>query len=270
MKRASLWKLILPAVLIFLGVALLCNNLGIVPGLWGSLIGLWPLFLIALGVALVLGWRFDLPWTEGKSMPFNEPLADVRRATLDLSGRAGELILEAASTNSQDLLGGRIPGGSHTEVEANGESAKVCFRREGPSTWWPWARSSGLWDLHLHPRVTWTLSVAGGIAETTLDLTELRVTDIEIEGQMGDARIKLPRSGQTTVRFGGHLGDLTVRVPDGVAVRIHQPRDTSAVARVNTTRFPQQGDVYETPGFETATDWVEIVLESSLGELRVL
>ncbi len=91
MERRSLWKLVLGLVLIVIGLALLLNNLGIVPGLWRFIAGLWPIALVAMGLAVLLGWRrgITLPWQAGKSMPINEPLADVRTATLELSGHAG-------------------------------------------------------------------------------------------------------------------------------------------------------------------------------------
>ena len=271
MEGRSLWKLLLPLGLIFLGLALLCSNLGIAPGLWNFIIGLWPLLLIGLGLAVLLGWRGNWGWIgySGRSVPFNLPLDQVRTASMDLSSRAGTLSLEAASTSSQDLLGGKIPEGSRTDVDSAGQSARIRFHHRSPASWWPFGGSAGEWDLRLHPDVTWTLKVGGGVGETELDLTDLRVTDLQVEGHVGEVKIRLPRQGQTTVAVGGRLGDLTLRIPDGMAARIHRPGGSLGSTRINTTRFPQNGDVYESPGFESAVDWVEIRLDSSLGDLRI-
>ena len=40
MERRSLWKLVLGLVLIVIGLALLLNNLNILPGLWRFIAGL--------------------------------------------------------------------------------------------------------------------------------------------------------------------------------------------------------------------------------------
>ena len=99
LKDRARLKFILPAVLVLLGVALLCNNLGIVPGLWSFIVGLWPVVLIALGLAVILGWQkgWRLPWQEVKAAPFNEPLGQIRSATLNLTGRTAGLEIEATS-----------------------------------------------------------------------------------------------------------------------------------------------------------------------------
>ena len=270
MERRSLWRIIIPGGLIFLGLALLCNNLGIVPGLWDFIVGLWPLLLILLGIALVLGWRAGWPWKAAKSVPINEPLGEVTNATLDLSGRAEELLLEAAGANSQDLLGGKVPEDSRTEVKISGSSALVRVLRDRSTAWWPWAGTGGQWELRLHPGITWSLRVVGGVGETNLNLADLQVTELWVDGHGGNLQIRLPRTGQAQVRIGGRLGDLTLRVPAGVAARIHPPSGTVSSARIDTGRFPQLGDVYQSAGFESADDRVEIWQDSSLADLRII
>lgn len=268
MEGRTLWRVILPAGLIFLGLALLCSNLGIVPGLWDFLVGLWPLLLIGIGAALLLGWR-GWNWRPRRSMPVNEPLGDVQSATLDLSGRVGELSLEAAGPNSHDLLGGKAPEGSRAEVEASGQSVQVRIRRDSALAWLPFGGWAGEWDLHLHPNVSWSLRVAGDTNEAKLDLANLRVTELKWDGQADNVKLMLPQRGQTEVRIGGRLGDLTVRVPQGVAGRIHQAGGNLGSYRVDTVRFPLVGDIYESPDFESATDRVEIWLDGPLGDLRI-
>lgn len=270
MDGRSLWRILLPLALIFLGIVLLCSNLGVAPGLWDFIAGLWPLALIGLGLAILLGWQAGWPWSGNvEMMPINEPLGNVRTATLELSGRVGELEIEAASANSQDLLGGKIPTHVRPEVDLAGDLAEVRLRSQKPVIWWPFGGSVGEWDLRLNPQVTWRMHVGGG-GETDLDLTGLRVAELQLDGHVGSVQMRLPRFGRTHVKVGGRLGDLTLRIPEGVAARIHKPAGPLGSARVDTARFPLRGNFYESADFETAADRVEIELDSSLGDLRII
>lgn len=269
MQGRSAWRLILPLGLIFLGVALLCNNLNIVPGLWDFITGLWPLLLIGLGALLLFGRRLSWPWSRGASIPFSEPRGDLQAVKLDLSGRAGTLALEAGSASSLDLLSGKVPEGTRAEVLSSGATAAVRFRQERSVSWWPWGANVSDWELRLHPTVTWSLQI-GGVGESEIDLTGLRVPDLIVDGHVGSLKIKLPRNGQTQVKVSGRLGDLTVRVPEGVAARIHRPAGMLGSSKIDPARFPLLGDVYQSPDFDAAADRVDIKLDSSLGELRIV
>jgi len=269
-ERRSLWKLVLGLVLIVIGLALLLNTLGIFPGLWRFIAGLWPIALVALGLAALLGWRrgLTLPWQASKSMPINEPLGDVRAALLDLSGHAGELEIEATGAGSQDLLGGRVPASSRVQVENAGPSATIWLQQKGLGRL-PLISPKDAWELRLHPGVAWTLHVDADVDEGELDLTDLRVQDLHLGGHLGEVKIKLPRRGQSVVTVGGSVDELTLRVPDGVPARIHPP--AGGASRIDTVRFPLREGAYESLGFDAAVDWIEITLDgAAVGNLRVL
>ena len=270
MERRSLWKLVLGLVLIVIGLALLLNNLNILPGLWRFIAGLWPIALVAVGLAALLGWRkgFTLPWQTDKSVPINEPLGDVRTARLDLSGHIGDLEVEAAGAGSQDLLGGKTPASSRLQVENAGSSASIWLTQKGLGRL-PWISPKDTWELRLNPTVAWTLRVDANLGEGELDLTDLRVQELQLGGHMGELKVKLPRRGQCVVTASGQMDDLTLRVPDGVAARIHPA--ASGTSRIDAVRFPMSEGAYESAGFSVAVDWVEITLDgAAVGSLRVL
>ncbi len=108
-----------------------------------------------------------------------------------------------------------------------------------------------------------------GLGEAELDLTDLRVQELQLGGPSGEVKIKLPRRGQCVVTVAGHIDDLTLRVPDGVLARIHPP--AGGTSRIDTVRFPLRDDAYELPGFGAAVDWIEIRLDgAAISNLRVL
>lgn len=270
MDRRPLWRIALPVALILLGVALLCNNLGIVPGLWSFLIGLWPIALIGLGVLLLFGARTGLPWRRALSQPFSHPLEQVRAATLDLAGCSGVLALEAGSAHSLDLLSGKMPPSAQLEVLTVDGTARAHIHASRAAAWWAWVSAAANWEVRLHPAVRWTVQIGGGPGEAVLDLSDLSVAGLRLDGRGGEAKIKLPHQGSCRVEIGGRLDNLTLRVPPGVAARVRLPAGLSSAAKVDTTRFSLQGDVYQSPDFETDPSRVEIELSGSVGELRVL
>lgn len=270
MERRSLWKLVLGLVLIVIGLALLLNNLGIVPGLWRFIAGLWPIALVAMGLAVLLGWQrgITLPWQASKSTPINEPLADVRTTTLELSGHVGELEIEAGGASSRDLLSGKVPANSRLQVENSGSSALIWLEQKGLGRL-PFISPKDAWELRLNPSVGWTLHLNAGLGEAEIDLTDLRVQELQLGGPSGEVKVKLPRRGQCVVIAAGHIDDLTLRVPDGVLARIYPP--AGGTSRIDTVRFPLRDDAYESPGFGAAVDWIEIRLDgAAISNLRVL
>ncbi len=270
MERRSLWKLVLGLVLIVIGLALLLDAAGILPGIGRYIAGLWPIALVALGLAALLGWRrgVTLPWQSGKTKPINQALGDTRAALLDLSGQIGALEIEPAGVGSQDLIGGKVPASSRVQVESTGSATSIWLDRQGLGRL-PFIGAKDAWELRLNPSAAWTLHLDADLDEGELDLTDLRVQELQLGGRSGEVKIKLPRRGQCVVAGAGHVDDLTLRVPDGVAARIRPP--AGGVIRVDAGRFPVRNGVYESAGFEAAADWVEITLDSvTLGNLRVL
>lgn len=270
MDGRPLWRIALPVGLILLGVALLCNNLGIVPGLWSFLIGLWPIALIGLGAFLLVSAPTGLPWRRAGSRPFSHLLGNARIATLELAEGSGVLTLEASSAQSLDLLSGKLPPGVHLEVLTVDGTARVSGRQNGAAAWWPWAGAVAPWEVRLHPAVQWTVQISGGFGETVLDLSDLSVPELRLDGRGGEAKIKLPRQGLCRVAIGGRLSDLTLRVPPGVTARIRPLTGSVGLAKVDTSRFLPHSNAYQSPDFETSPNRVEIDLIGSLGELCVL
>lgn len=270
MGRRSLWKLVLGLVLIVIGLALLLDAIGILPGVGSFLTGLWPVALVAIGLAALIVWRqgVTLPWQTGKTKPINQALGDTRTALLDLSGHIGALEIDAAGASSQDVVGGKVPAASRLQVESTGSATSIWLDQPGLGRL-PFIGAKDTWELRLNPSVTWTLHVDADLAEAEIDLTDLRVQELQLQGQADEIKIKLPHRGQCVVVGAGHIDDLTLRVPDGVAARIHPP--TGGTIRIDTGRFPLRDTVYESAGFGGAVDWVEITLDRlTLGNLRVL
>jgi hypothetical protein len=70
------------------------------------------------------------------------------------------------------------------------------------------------------------------------------------------------------VRIEAGAASIVLRVPENVAARIRVGGALSGV-QVDRDRFPRQGDVYQSPDYETAENKAEIHVETGVGSITV-
>jgi hypothetical protein len=107
------------------------------------------------------------------------------------------------------------------------------------------------------------LDIVASNAHTTLELSELLVTKLNIQATARSMTIALPaHAGQTSVNIQLSAPSLIIRIPAGVAAHIRSGRALTT-AEIDLTRFPmmeQEGE-YRSAGYETAENRVEMHLE---------
>jgi len=265
MKRSGIfWG----AVVILAGLILLAFNLDIIQfNVWKVL---FPAFIILLGLWFLLGPT--LFKTEYTTQELALPLQGAAEAQLTLAHGAGRLDVTGAAAPGQ-LLSGTFAGGVRHIVETlpgGGLKAKV----EAPSDIlfaFPWGFSHRglMWTVKLTDEVPLRLKVATGASETSLNLRDLRVTELKIETGASSTQVTLPaNAGFTTVKVEAGAASLNLVVPQGVAARIHDKSGLSTV-KVDPTRFNRIGGLYESPDYATAANRAEIFLESGLGSFDI-
>ena len=83
------------------------------------------------------------------------------------------------------------------------------------------------------------------------------------------ATLILPaRAGRSQVEVHAGAASVVMRVPQGVAGRI-QMKSGLVGTKIDNNRFPFNGSVYETPGFDTAENRVEIMVEAGVGSIEI-
>jgi hypothetical protein len=135
---------------------------------------------------------------------------------------------------------------------------------------WPfWFDRPLRWNLGITTEVPVDLRLETGANRSSVDLTSLRVRRLEFKTGASETRLRLPASGVTTMLAEAELAGLTIEVPAGVAAHIR-----SAVALGSTSvdeqRFPRTGDGWESAGYDTSADRVEIEVKGGLGSVRVI
>ncbi|MEE8318524.1 MAG: hypothetical protein V3R36_02670, partial [Dehalococcoidales bacterium] len=125
------------------------------------------------------------------------------------------------------------------------------------------------WDIRLSRQLPFRLEVSLAVTDSRLDLSELVITGLQMDVDLGHYIVEIPAAaGVTQVQIKASLANLEITVPDGVAARIKTSTALS-VLEVDEGRFPREGDFYVSPGFENAVNRVELELDCSLGRVLV-
>jgi hypothetical protein len=257
-----------PVALIGLGVLLLLDNLGVLPGsVWGYV---WPALLILVGLSLIVG-RLGRPEVIEDSVGLDGA------GSADLTIEHGAGTLEVFSGAQPDnLVEGTFGGGVHKRIDRHGDQTRVVLGMGTDPGWfqfmWPWnwmgARGQE-WNLRLNPNPRLALHLKTGASESRVDLTDLRVSELSLDTGASKTVLTLPaHAGWTRARIASGAASVEVAVPAGVAARVHGLIAVGSLD-VDQRRFPRHNGGYESPDYESATHRVELSVEGGVGSVVV-
>ena len=295
--------------LILLGAFGLLWNFNVLPdGFWGEFWTLWPLLLVAVGVNLVLSRRrawlgsaaalavvtgsLVAAWVLAAAAPSPGPSLTIsnesnsiavqsdgaQSARLNLTVAAGDLSLTGGAPAGLLLSGGSQ--GSVAEVTDQRVSVRGSGGRRTVdvrlNTEWNFdfpprrSRSSeGRWILRHAEGIPTDIRIETGASDLDLDLRELNVQSLNVDGGAADIDVVLPaNAGRTTADFNIGAADLDITVPAGVAARIDFEGGISSL-NIDESRFPKQGDRYVSPDFENAANRVTIKIEAGVSDITI-
>ncbi len=264
MRRSSLfWGI----VIVLAGVLLLLQQLNLLFfNFWAVF---WPLILILAGIWFLLGpslFRQDYR-EETVSIPLEGAVA----ADIRFRHGAGSLRIGALADGS-DLLSGTCVGGVEVRIHRHDDRVKARLRAN-PDAWFGFPGAMGgrglAWDIKLNRSVALALDLESGASEATIDLTDLKVSELQVQTGASSSDITLPAmAGFTRVTVKSGAAAVNLRLPQGVAARIYIQSGLAGV-NVDTVRFPQASGVYETPGYTTAANKAEIRVETGVGSIDI-
>ena len=282
-----LWGLILVA----LGVVFLLQNLGVLGwGVWGTLWRFWPVVLLLIGLNIIL--RGQSPWLMlgitvvvligviaaavlvERSRPaavaasFSQPLRGITGASAEISFGAGELRIGSLPAGSASL----VEGMSYPEVEQD-------FRRRNGTGmlnlsvsgrgFWTFGERGLQMEASFSPDVPLELVVKTGASDAQVDLTNLQVRRLEVDVGASRLSLLLPaKAGTTEAEVKAGAASVSIAIPQGVAARITAETAVGSL-KVDTSRFPKVGDRYESPGFATATNRVDLTVKSGVASIDI-
>ncbi len=256
------------AVIVIIGILLLLENLGILAiNVWGLF---WPIILILLGVRILLSFTGSRQSSVGEQLSI--PLEETNQATIQFFHGAGQLQVSPGSDPSQ-LISGTFYGGVEHSIRQNGLGTNLQLRAPTQVFWdmpWLFGSHQGFrWDVAINPDIPLALEFKTGASETNIDLTRTKVTDLRLETGASSTTIRFPENaGMTKASLKSGAASVRVQIPDSVAARIEVKSGLSST-HIDTRRFFQSGNVYQSPDYISAANRVDITFESGVGSIDV-
>jgi len=278
-------------LLLFLGVVFLLQNFNVLPwALWETLWRFWPVLIIIIGLSILLKrwnpWLVSIVvlallcaclglaiWQYGPSLPakettisYSEPLGNLERAKIQLDFTPGSLTVGSLPSSSQNFI----------EVDSkarNGDrSVKADFHRlgnEGSLHLSTADEANTGWDIRLTRNIPLMMDIKSAVSSMELDLSQLEVTELRMDIDVGTCTMKMPSSaGITSVYIEADVANVEVTIPDGVAAKLKADVDLG-LFKVDEDRFPRKNDYYVSRNFDDAENRIELELDCDIGRVQV-
>jgi hypothetical protein len=250
-------------VLIVLAALLLLKQAGIIVGdIFGYF---WPLLIIAFGIWLITGFFVRNKPVEGEKVSIL--LEGATSAYIKLDHGAGRLSLHSGA-EPNEVINGTFGNGLSYKSQVNGNRIEVKLRTS--HQFWAWWPGESLdWDIRLNRDIPLNLKIDSGASVSSLDLSDLKVTDLDIDTGASSTDLTLPaNAGNTHVEIDTGASSLKANIPVGVAASI---RIKSGIAAVNVnSRFPrQEGGLYQSVDYSTSVNRVDITINAGVGSIDI-
>lgn len=260
MRGSLFWGI----VLIILAALLLLRQQEI---LTGDIFGyFWPAVVILFGIWLILG-----VFTRGRAgggQAVSIPLQGAQSARLKLEHGAGRLDLRSGAA-AGELLSGTF--GSEVDYKARLDGDRLDVKLRTSTQFWNWFPGDSMnWDITLNRDVSISLDIDSGASAATLDLSDLKVAELDIDTGASSTEVTLPaKAGNTRVDIDTGASSLVVRVPSGVAARIRVKSGISSI-NVDRGRFPSLGDgLYQSTDYDAAANRADITIDAGVGSIDI-
>jgi hypothetical protein len=255
--------ILVPLILITLGIIFLYDNLtGGAFDVGAFIARWWPVLLILVGIEVI----FSATWGRGRwpSRDLALELGGVDSAQVRIQFGAG--VLDVGRAQPGRIVDGHFEG----PLRAETTPGRVSLGPDPGAGGWGWWGRGFDWRVGLTGEVPLGLLVETGASRNRLDLSELRLSDLDFRTGASDTRIVLPRAaGQTSVRLEAGAASVEVEVPQGVAARVRSAM-ALGTSDIDQRRFPMGTDgVYASPDYAAAPNRVEIDIRGGVGHVSV-
>ena len=233
------------------GGILLANQLGYLPWtVWGSILSLWPVWVIAAGIdiigaslkspfirvlsslvfigALLYGalaapaggfWMLPL----GGGEPFSLRSPHVERVTQgSVSIAAGATELTVVGGGDLATATGQAPSGDKPTLDTreSGDAAEVTIANVGDRDVALGIRGAKM-DVTLDRAVRWTsLKVDAGAAQGRIDLGDIKADQVALHCGASDMTVRFGDNGPVNASIDGGVSNLVLQLPAGVPAEV--------------------------------------------------
>ncbi|MGE5590057.1 MAG: LiaI-LiaF-like domain-containing protein [Bacillota bacterium] len=293
-------------LLITLGVVFLLINLGMLPWtFWLDLGYWWPVLLVVLGLGVLVrgrvpfsfvllvtllvvlalsltGWGTSLQTrftTSGPVTRFVESYAlpaGTSSARVEVNAGAVNLNLDGAASGLADVdLTHPTAWGAGLNVRSDsGSSGRVTFRIE--QSGWSGFAAPGTgtrinnWTVHLTNQVPVDLRVNAGAVKGELDLSQIRLKALDLNGGAGDVRVRFGRpEGKVPVSVDAAASHVVLAVPSGVPVRVETKGVLGSTQGLSDLTEGAGDGAVATPGYSASDSGLDIAIHGALSNVRL-
>ena len=299
---------IFPVLLLVVGFYLLAYNLEWIDwSPWRALMTLWPLFIVAAGLDLLLrrtatwislsaallfaallilllnaGGIKRHAWTRAEGTRVQRvdvPLGQAASAHIEMRLDAGDIQLAAAAPGGTRLVEGeaRLPQGARLVVDQNttGSEEKVRIESELKDRHESHVHLIGdrewdhRWTLGLARTVPIAVDIRVNAGTFDLDFSELNIPSLKAEIQAGSGGLRLSKGvAEGSADLSVQVGTLEITVPGECAARVRTDGGLNAL-RGDRDRYTKTADGYETRGDGKGTCRWEITVHGGLSSLTL-
>ena len=295
-RRNFFW----PLLLIFIGLLLLLQALGLMPlYLWDLLTRLWPVLLIIFGLAALVSRRtpvavalmliavftlvvavFSAGYTRQALVVAgdNRQIIDVDlQDASDLHVRVDlsltELTVDALPASATSVTGEFI-GSSENQLDVEygrrGTQGELNIRERNvhPIPLLETFGSNRL-SLHMPRQQPTTLTVDGNVGSMALDLHALDVSQLNVRNSLGDVTVTVPAGGSVIGDIATGQGNVRVRLPAGVPVAVKISRGLGGGLQIPTGLQQLASGEWVTEGYRMDEIRLSLNVATSFGDVVV-
>ena len=200
-------------------------------------------------------------------------LEGAKRARIRIDEGGGVLSI-GAGDQPDVVVDGSFGGGVERRTTRSEDAIDVRLALAGQSPMlnqrFPWAWGLVVdWDLDLTRAIPIDLEIDIPGGRASLDLEHLRIARLELTCPGSQVEVTLPASaGLSTIEIQAKAALVVLRVPEGVAASI-RAASPGGLTEIDIARYPLHDDVYRSPGYDTATNRLDIRADVALGSLSV-
>ena len=276
-----------PILLIGAGTLLLLNNFGPQSWIsWTQLFQLWPIFLIAIGIDLMVkgqsGWITAAGivltialiggaiWIASAGYKISAEYIDIRETydlvvedtDIDVSLSLGELILSVESQDGILIAGSITPSTKKENLVETGDRISYRLENNNPA-FYP---HSARWELGITDELNLELKVNNGAGEMFLDLEELNLYSLDVNQGVGRLVIRLPKTAAEEVLIDQAIGTIHIQIPANVRVIVDAQNGLSRVDF--PPDFELRNGLYSSPGANRTNSELFITVEQAIGYIK--
>jgi hypothetical protein len=122
--------------------------------------------------------------------------------------------------------------------------------------------------IKLNTRPIWEINVETGVSNVNFDLSKFKVQKISIQGGVASFKVKMGQPlAETNIEVETGISNFTLDIPKNAACHITSDSELSSKRLEGFVNVSD--NEYETPGFEKATNKINVSLSGGLSKFRV-